>query len=142
MYNNGSTPAGWSSHLTSFGFPGSPVLPSACSSFAAQVGPLVNGIYGGDFTNDDPSTYSDGYGNCDFAVDLGVQDPNNNGLYPHATAWMSGSYTANTLKNTYSFPAVAIAGQLQGKYAIFSARRGFHTALDHLLIAVELIEHS
>jgi hypothetical protein len=32
---------------------------------------------------------------------------------------MGASYAANTTGKTYSFPAVAIAGQLNGKNAIF-----------------------
>lgn len=76
-------------------------------------------LYGGDFTNDDPSTSSDGFGNCDLAIDLGTQDSANNGLFPNATVWLGTSYAANTTGKTYSFPAVAIAGQLNGKYAIF-----------------------
>jgi len=118
-----SSPSGWSSHLASFGFPGSPALPSACSSFAAQTGPLVNGIYGGDFPQlngrDNPSASANGFGNCDLAIDLGTQDTANNGLYPNATVWMGESYVANVSMTTRSFPAVAIAGQLQGKVAIF-----------------------
>jgi hypothetical protein len=50
--------SGWSSHLSSFGFP--VALQPACSAFAAQTGKLVNGIYGGDF---DPTTSSNGFGN-------------------------------------------------------------------------------
>jgi hypothetical protein len=111
--------SGWSSHLSSFGFPAT--LQSNCSAFAAQTGKLVNGIYGGDFaqTNgqDDPSSSSGGFGNCDVAVDLGTQD--NNGLFTKATVWLGAKYAGNTTGQTYSFPAVAIAGQLNGKNAIF-----------------------
>jgi hypothetical protein len=109
--NNGPLPMnwGWSSHLASFGFSS---VPSSCASVAAGSGTL---IYGGDFPNDDPS----GSGNCDFAIDLGTQDAANNGLYPHATVWVGASYAANPSGVTYSFPAVAIAGQIKGKYAIF-----------------------
>jgi hypothetical protein len=123
VFSLAGPPTGWSSHLASFGFSNSPVLPSACSSFAAQTGPLVNGIYGGDFqqTNgqDDPSLSSDGFGNCNLAIDLGAQDSANNGLFPKATVWLGANFAANTTKSTYSFPAVAIAGQLNGKNAIF-----------------------
>jgi hypothetical protein len=116
-----------SSHLASFGFPAA-TLQSSCSAFAAQTGALVNGIYGGDFqqTNglDDPSLSPGGFGNCDFAIDLGTQDPLNNGLYPNATVWVGGAgagtvYAGNIVGSTYSFSAVAIAGQLNGKYAVF-----------------------
>jgi hypothetical protein len=126
LFSSFSVPVdGWSSTLASFGFPVSPVLPSACSAFAAQTGPLVNGIYGGDLTSAQANGSNGGYSNCDFAIDLGNEDPLNNGLYPQATVWIGASYasnpTCNTTCETYKFPApaVAIAGQLNGKYAIF-----------------------
>ena len=104
---------GWSSHLASFGFSSTP---SSCAAVAANTSTL---IYGGDYTNDDPSTSSNGFGNCDLAIDFGTQDPANNGRFPNATVWLGASYAANTTGKTYSFPAVAIAGQLNGKNAIF-----------------------
>jgi hypothetical protein len=103
-----------SSHLVSFSFSSAS---ASCASFVAQTGTLSNGIYGGDFKNDDPSTYPSG--NCDVAIDLGTQDSANNGLYPQATVWIGAAYAGNTAGNTYAFPAVAIAGQINGKYAIF-----------------------
>jgi hypothetical protein len=111
----------WSSHLASFGFSS---LPSPkCASFAAQTGTLSNGIYGGDFPQnngqDNPSASTDGFGNCDFAIDLGTQIASNNSLYSQATVWIGGDYAGNLTHTTYSFSAVAIAGQLNGKYAIF-----------------------
>jgi hypothetical protein len=117
VFVNSSSPAGWSSHLASFGFS---TLPSSCASVAASTSTL---IYGGDFPQangqDNPSASSNGFGNCDLAIDLGTQSPSNNGSYPQATVWMGASYAANTTGKTYSFPAVAIAGQLNGKNAIF-----------------------
>jgi len=113
IQNNSGAGTGWSSHLASFGFP---TLPSGCASVATKTSTL---IYGGDFPNDDPSTSPDGFGNCDFAIDLGAQDSSNNGLYPHATVWVGAAYAANSTGATYPFSAVAIAGQLNGKYAIF-----------------------
>jgi hypothetical protein len=98
IYTNAlQLPTGWSSHLASFG---------GCPSIATSSSTL---IYGGEFTNDDPSTSPDGFGNCNLAIDLGAQDASTNGLYPKAT--VTGA--------TSSFSAVAIAGQLNGKYAIF-----------------------
>lgn len=105
-----SQPNGWSSTLTSFGFPNTP---NCSSSFPASTGTQV---YGGDYN---PSTSTTGYSNCDLAVDLGTQSPSTNGLYPNATVWMDAGYAANPTRTTYSFSAVAIAGQLNGKYAIF-----------------------
>ncbi len=111
---NASSPVtGWSSHLASFGFSNTP---PGCAAVAASTSTM---IYGGDFTNDDPTTSSNGFGNCDLALDLGTQDATNNGLFPKATVWLGASYAANTTGQTYSFPAVAIAGQLNGKNAIF-----------------------
>ena len=68
-----------------------------------------------------PTQQNGGYGNCDFAIDLGTASTTSNGLYPSATVWIGSNFNANSTsgKNTYSFPAVAIAGQLNGKYAIF-----------------------
>jgi hypothetical protein len=110
---NANAPTGWTSNVASFGFP---TTPTTCASVAASTGTL---IYGGDFSGDNPAAATSGYGNCDLAIDLGTQDAANNGLYPHATMWVGGSFAANKTKANYSFPAVAIAGQLNGKYAIF-----------------------
>jgi len=103
----------WSSNLASFGFS---TVPSNCASVAASTSTL---IYGGDFPNGNPASSSNGFGNCDFAIDLGPQDSSNNGLYPNATVWVGTGYAGNIVGSTYSFSAVAIAGQLGGKYAIF-----------------------
>lgn len=103
----------WSSHLASFGFAN---VPARCAALTPATGTL---IYGGDFTNDDPSTSPNGYGNCDFAIDLGAQSPSSNGLYPNATIWVGAGYSANSTGATYSFPAVAIAGQVGSKFALF-----------------------
>jgi len=107
---NPSTPKNMSSHLASFGFP---TVPSGCPSVTASTSPSAV-IYGGDY---DPTISSSGYGNCDFAIDLGPQ--NSYGLYPNATIYMGASYSANTQGKFYSFPAVAIAGLINGKYAVF-----------------------
>ena len=112
VYNAGQS-TGWSSHLASFGFS---QAPQDCASVAPGASTL---IYGGDFSNDDPSTSSSGFGNCDFAIDLGSQDSANNGRYPHATVWVGADYAANSTGVSYSFPAIAITAQLNGKYAIF-----------------------
>jgi len=121
LYLASDNTTGWSSHLASFGFSS---VPSSCASVAASTKTL---IYGGDFPVStttglpDPNNSSNAnypYGNCDFAIDLGAQT--NNGLYPNATVWVGTGYTAYaTISTTYSFKAVAIAGQLNGKYAIF-----------------------
>ena len=58
-------------------------------------------------------------GYCDLAIDLGTQA--SNGLYLGAKVLIGSKFSANPTvgKSTYSFPAVAIAGQLSGKYAVF-----------------------
>lgn len=112
IYSAGNV-SGWSSHLTSFGFA---TTPSSCASVAASSSTI---LYGGDYTNDDPSTSSSGFGNCDLAIDLGTQSSSTNGLFPHATVWLGSDYAGNTKGSTYSFSAVAIAGQVNSKYAIF-----------------------
>jgi hypothetical protein len=114
VYNNGLINTGWSSHIASFGFSS---VPTSCASLAADTSTM---LYGGDFTNDDPATSSSGLGNCDFAIDLGAQSSSNNGLFPQVKVWIGAGYAGNTTGTTYSFPAVAITGQIGGKYAILA----------------------
>ena len=120
---------GWTSNLVSFGLPAA--LQTSCAAFQLQTGILTNGIFGGDYPAD-PATGlpnpnlpvvqgNGGYGNCDLAVDLGLESSASPGLYPAATVWIGSQFVANkTVPSvTYSFPAVAVSGQLHGKYAIF-----------------------
>lgn len=113
FYGGGASAATATSEPASFGFSS---LPSSCASIAAQTSTM---LYGGDFPSNKPSASTTGYGNCDFAIDLGTQDTSNNGRYLSATVYVGSGFSANTTGKTYSFPAVAIAGQLGGKYAIF-----------------------
>jgi len=113
---NPSTPKKQSSHLASFGFTSS-TLPTNCNNASFGVPTTItNVIFGGDY---DPTTSTTGYGNCDVAIDLGTQSSTSNGLYPNATVYMGASYVGNTSGKMYSFSAVAIAGQINSKYAIF-----------------------
>jgi hypothetical protein len=83
-------PPTWSSHLVSFGFPGFPSVPTSCRSLPAGTSTTAL-IYGGDFINDDPTTGTNGFGNCDLAIDLEPENPANNGsygLYPQARVWI------------------------------------------------------
>lgn len=73
-------------------------------------------LYGGEFTNNDPSSHA--FGNCDLAIDLGSPG-SGNGLFPAATVYVTTAFPGNGIAKAYSFPAVAIAGQISGKYAIF-----------------------
>jgi hypothetical protein len=112
LYGSGAGSLGSTSRIASFGLAGQQ---AACPTLPAQTGTL---IYGGEFTNNDPS--ANAAGNCDVAIDLGTQDAKTNGLYPAAKVYVSGTFPGNKggKGSSYSFSAVAIAGQLTGKNAI------------------------
>jgi hypothetical protein len=135
-YNSArSTSLNWSSLMASFGFPS---LPSTCAAVAPQTATM---LYGGDFPVNSATGLPDpslpavqtetggGFGNCDFAIDLGPQggqDGKTNGLYSSAMVYVGagfcpnrGATTCTPVAQPYHFPAVAIAGQLDGKFAIF-----------------------
>jgi len=102
--------------------------------------PSANSLFGGEFlvthnstTTNDPSG-ADGSENCDVVIDLGKQDPNNNGLFPKATVFIGSNYPpfnsnnpwlcmglaqGNGLSCAVSFPAVAVVGQVQGRFVVF-----------------------
>jgi len=87
---------------------GAPVTQLAsfgCSGSACPPPPSSTATIGGVFPNDDP-THPPA---TNVTIDLGTQDANNNGLYPAATIIVSG----------VSFPAAAVVGSLESKYAIF-----------------------
>ena len=105
-----------------------PVLPSA------------NSIYGGEFLTvsaagsvNDP-TGASGSENCDVVIDLGTQDPSNNGSFPNATVFIGSNFPPFSASNPWrcvgggvcaiSFPAAAIVGQAQGQYVIFVTASG------------------
>jgi hypothetical protein len=112
---------------------------SASSAFTAAVGfgQVVPGggstLTGGFFPNGGIS----GTPNSDIQIDLGQQDITLNGLYPAASVTvldpaqncanfiyfsLSGVVTSGTSPQGYAtctFPAVAVAGRLEGKYAVF-----------------------
>jgi len=110
VFGSGGTAT--TSLLASFGYPS---LQTACPTLPAPSTSTI--LYGGEFANNDPS--ANPFGNCDMAIDLGTQDANNNGLYPVAVVYVAASFPNNGIGITYSVPAVAIAGQIQGKYAVF-----------------------
>ena len=116
-----SYPTNGFTSVASFGFSS---LPANCnnSSFGIPATDTIV-LFGGDFTNNDPAASTvqanGGFGNCDFAIDFGTQDSSTNGLFTGATVYVGSNFATNTTGTTYSFPAVAIAGQLNGKYAIF-----------------------
>ncbi len=117
FYGSGDGQNDWSTYVASFGFS---TAPGNCKSVATETSTM---IYGGDFPGNNPGSTGvqsrGGFGNCDMAIDLGTEDPNNNGLYPAVTVYVGAQYGGNGLGANYNFPAVAIAGQLKGQYAIF-----------------------
>ena len=98
--------------IGSFGYTN---LQTSCPTLPAPSSSTI--LYGGEFASNNPSASS--FGNCDMAIDLGNQDSTKNGLYPAATVYVSTGFPKNGLGSAYSFPAVAVAGQINGKYAIF-----------------------
>jgi len=98
--------------IGSFGYSN---LQTACPTLPAPSTATI--LYGGEFANNDPS--SNAAGNCDLAFDLGAQDSKTNGLFPAATVYVTAAFPKNGISSAYSFPAVAIAGQIGKKYAIF-----------------------
>jgi hypothetical protein len=98
--------------------------------------PSANSLYGGEFLTttgttavNDP-TGANGSENCDLIIDLGTQDPANNGLFPNATIFIGSNYPpfsagkpwncfGTSLTCAVSFPAAAVVGQVQGQYVIF-----------------------
>ena len=100
--------------------------------------PFTDTIYGGEFLTvgssgsvNDPSGGL-GSENCDVAVTLGIQDPNNAGLFPNATIFIGSNYPPFSTSNPWncfgttsvcavSYPAAAVVGYVQGKYVIFVA---------------------
>jgi len=93
--------------------------------------PSPNSIYGGEFliasatgSVNDP-TGASGSENCDVAIDLGAQDPNN-GLFPNATVFIGSNFPPFSISSpcaacALSFPAAAVVGQVKGQYVIFVA---------------------
>jgi hypothetical protein len=97
---------------------------TACSTLTAQIAaasltPSANTIYGGEYPINGTGSNPPGTPNCDFAIDLGQpQQSGGNGIYSSATLYVGGAFPENGNGALYSFPAVAIAGQLSGKNAI------------------------
>jgi hypothetical protein len=112
------------------------------SSGTVAALPSANSLFGGEFlttsggaTTNDPSG-PHGSENCDVAIDLGAQDPNNNGLFPNASVFIGSNFPPFNVDNPWlctglnqgnglpcavSFPAAAIVGQVNGQFVIFVA---------------------
>ena len=98
--------------------------------------PSANSLYGGEFLTttsagavNDP-TGASGSENCDVVIDLGTQDPANNGLFPNATIFIGSNFPPFSSTQQWncsgaicavSFPAAAIVGTVQGQNVIFMA---------------------
>lgn len=100
-----------SSRIASFGYPN---VQTACPAPPAPQTSTI--LYGGEFAGNNPPAHA--FGNCDFAIDFGTQSSGSSGLYPAATVWIGATFPSNTSGKNYSFPAVAIASLLQGKFVI------------------------
>ena len=109
---NSSESAAGFSFAGSFGYQN---LKASCPALPAPANGTT--IFGGEYEKNDPSAHASG--NCDVAIDLGKQDASKNGLYKAAKVYVASSFPTNTTGKVYSFPAVAIAGQISGKLAIF-----------------------
>jgi hypothetical protein len=108
---------------------------------SVPVLPSANSLYGGEFVTttgvtavNDP-TGANGSENCDVVIDLGTQDPANNGVFPNATVFIGSTFPPFSASNPWScggtcavsFPAAAIVGQVQGEYVIFVSASGAST---------------
>ncbi len=112
----GSQQGSVSSPVASFGFP---TVLATCKTAVAVEPAAGTLIYGGSYANNNPATATGYPTTCNAGIDLGTEDPNNNGLYPGARIYFGTSFLGNQIGTKYNIPAVAIAGQLNGKYAIF-----------------------
>ena len=101
-YQPGIAGGGAETQLASFGCSG-----SSCPTPPSQTA-IVGGVFpntGGASPIDEPNLAPA----QDVVIDLGTQNPNNNGLYPSAMITVSG----------ITFPAAAVVGSLEQKYVIF-----------------------
>ncbi|HUB51910.1 MAG TPA: hypothetical protein VL986_07180 [Terracidiphilus sp.] len=97
---------------------------STCTAFVselsgANLSPSANTVYGGEYPLNGAASSPLGTANCDIAVDLGSPGSVANGMYTAATVYIGTSFPGNGINAPYSFPAVAVAGQIDGKSAIF-----------------------
>jgi hypothetical protein len=97
---------------------------SSCSAFQSELNgagftPSANTVYGGEYPENGAASSPLGSANCDVAVDLGTVGSGGNGLYTQATVYLGSTFPDNGNNAPYSFPAVAVAGQIDGQAAIF-----------------------
>ena len=110
------------------------------SSGTVAALPSRNSLYGGEFLTTSGANLvnipsgAQGSENCDLVIDFGVQDPNNNGLFPNAAIFVGSSFPPFSTANPWlctglnqgngvpcavSFPAVAVVAELESKFVIF-----------------------
>jgi hypothetical protein len=111
VYGGGTSKSDWTSVAASFGV--------SSATATCPSGNYQSPLFGGDFPNNDPTQSTSGHGNCNAVIDLGAQDASNNGLFPNAKVYLASGFAGKPQASSHSFPAVAIAGQLDGKYAVF-----------------------
>jgi len=104
-----------------------------------QALPSPNSLYGGEFLTttssgvvNDP-TGANGSENCDVVIDLGQQDLAN-GLFPNTTVFIGSNFPPFSATSPWScsgsptcavsFPAVAVVGNVLGRYVIFVVASG------------------
>ena len=104
-------------NVASVGLPVTQMAAFGASLSGCPVTPSASGICGGVFASDDPSA---GQNNVDTTIELGAEDSGNNGLFSSATITIPDfTDTCNPGTGTCTLPAVAIAGNPEGKYALF-----------------------
>lgn len=128
------------SYTSTASFSGAATSSGACTSFAKSIKslpsrPSANAIYGGEYAGNDPSVSKTA--NCDMAIDLGSEDSKNNGLFPDATVYIGSAFPLNNSGigtgpgTSYSIPAVAIVGQINGQNAVFLLAEDTVAGLGH-----------
>jgi len=107
-----------------------------------QALPSANSLYGGEFLTttstgvvNDP-TGASGSENCDVVIDLGQQNLAN-GLFPNATVFIGSNFPPFSVTSPWpcpgtptcavSFPAVAVVGNVLGRFVIFVVASGVST---------------
>jgi hypothetical protein len=114
-YGGGTTTGDWTSTMTSMGFPSAP---SGCPTGSFHT-PLFGGDYPGNDPTQSPAGVQAGFGNCNLVLDLGAEDPSNKGLFRNSTVYFGAGFGGKATAR-HSFPATAIVGQLDGKFAVFA----------------------
>jgi hypothetical protein len=138
---------------TTIGVNGVPPTPPLTSPVSfGLVGSSGTTLLGGDFPNDDVTQPP----NSDMSINLGKQDTTYNGIYLNASItvldpaqncanYQGGGETATTGLNaqgypTCTFPGIAVAGNPEGKYAIFITAYNWAARLDGAPMQIYLLQ--